>query len=113
LRLFSFGGYGLAPAALALVVFSAIECPPLPITIDLPMNLPLYDTWWITGFNKEKKLFAILHGSDFCTSCRCHIIRTNLALTSITLPHQRALNLKFEVRLVYCDSDDLTSFEPL
>jgi len=28
LRLFSFGGYGLALAALALVVFSAIECPP-------------------------------------------------------------------------------------
>jgi len=34
LRLFSFGGYGLALAALALaalalVVFGAIECPPL------------------------------------------------------------------------------------
>jgi len=28
LRLFSFGGYGLALAALALVVFGAIECPP-------------------------------------------------------------------------------------
>jgi len=27
LRLFSFGGYGLAIAALALVVFGAIECP--------------------------------------------------------------------------------------
>jgi len=27
LRLFSFGGYGLALAALALVVFGAIECP--------------------------------------------------------------------------------------
>jgi len=26
-RLFSFGGYGLALAALALVVFGAIECP--------------------------------------------------------------------------------------
>jgi len=29
LRLFSFGGYGLALAALALVVFGAIEGPPL------------------------------------------------------------------------------------
>jgi len=29
MRLFSFGGYGLALAALALVVFGAIECPPL------------------------------------------------------------------------------------
>jgi len=28
LRLFSFGGYGLALAALALIVFGAIECPP-------------------------------------------------------------------------------------
>jgi len=28
LRLFSFGGYGLALAALALVVFGGIECPP-------------------------------------------------------------------------------------
>jgi len=28
LRLFSFGGYGLALAALALVVLGAIECPP-------------------------------------------------------------------------------------
>jgi len=33
LRLFSFGGYGLALAALALVFFGAIECPPaLPAT---------------------------------------------------------------------------------
>jgi len=29
LRLFSFGGYRLALAALALVVFGAIECPPI------------------------------------------------------------------------------------
>jgi len=28
LRLSSFGGYGLALVALALVVFGAIECPP-------------------------------------------------------------------------------------
>jgi len=30
LRLFSFGVYGLALAALALMVFGAIECPPNP-----------------------------------------------------------------------------------
>jgi len=30
LRLFSFGGYGLALAALALVVFGVIECPTIP-----------------------------------------------------------------------------------
>jgi len=29
LQLCSFGGYGLALAALALVVFGAIECPPV------------------------------------------------------------------------------------
>jgi len=28
LRIFSFGGYGLALSALALAVFGAIECPP-------------------------------------------------------------------------------------
>jgi len=32
LRLFSFGGYGLALAALALMVFGAIECPPSKLT---------------------------------------------------------------------------------
>jgi len=35
LRLFSFGGYGLALAALALMVFGAIECPPLKLTAFL------------------------------------------------------------------------------
>jgi len=40
LRLFSFGGYGLALAALALVVFGAIECPPLRSTFRiLPLTL--------------------------------------------------------------------------
>jgi len=34
LRLFSFGGYGLALAALALVVFGAIECPPVKMTCE-------------------------------------------------------------------------------
>jgi len=33
LRLFSFGGYGLALAALARVVFGAIECPPSVFTV--------------------------------------------------------------------------------
>jgi len=33
LRLFSFGGYGLALAALVLVVFGAIECPPVRPTL--------------------------------------------------------------------------------
>jgi len=32
LRLFSFGGYGLALAALALVLFGAIECHPFGAT---------------------------------------------------------------------------------
>jgi len=36
LRLFSFGGYGLALAALAPVVFGAIECPPAVLSIGLP-----------------------------------------------------------------------------
>jgi len=38
LRLFSFGGYGLALAALALVIFGAIECPPFNTTV-LHQNL--------------------------------------------------------------------------
>jgi len=38
LRLFSYGGYGLALAALALAVFGAIECPPYSQfpTVELP-----------------------------------------------------------------------------
>jgi len=36
LRLFSFGGYGLALAVLALMVFGAIECPPRPIYLAAP-----------------------------------------------------------------------------
>jgi len=35
LRRFSFGGYGLALAALALVVFGAIECPPIVLSFDI------------------------------------------------------------------------------
>jgi len=40
LRLFSFGGYGLALAALALEEFGAIECPP---PIALPF-VPVVET---------------------------------------------------------------------
>jgi len=36
LRLFSFGGYGLALAALALVVFGAIECPQFVVPLSVP-----------------------------------------------------------------------------
>jgi len=39
LRLFSFGGYGLALAALALVVFGAIECPPSKFILILKKNI--------------------------------------------------------------------------
>jgi len=37
LRLFSFGGYGLALAALAFMVFGAIECPP-----NIPNCIPRF-----------------------------------------------------------------------
>jgi len=39
LRLFSFGGYGLALAALALMVFGAIECPPKIILAKVTVNV--------------------------------------------------------------------------
>jgi len=42
LRLFSFGGYGLALAALALMVFGAVECPPPKKTIVFK------DTFWVS-----------------------------------------------------------------
>jgi len=38
LRLFSFGGYGLALAALALVGFGAIECPPFSEVLSRQAN---------------------------------------------------------------------------
>jgi len=38
LRLFSFDGYGLALAALALMVFGAIECPPFLATNVVGLN---------------------------------------------------------------------------
>jgi len=43
LRLFSFGGYGLALAALALVVFGAIECPP-DVYTQKEKKLPIQNT---------------------------------------------------------------------
>ena len=47
LGLFSFGGYGLALAALALVVFGAIECPP-----SLPTcTQPIAYRWNTKNFN--------------------------------------------------------------
>jgi len=39
LRLFSFGGYGLALAALALVLFGAYDSYPLPLKILLDLFL--------------------------------------------------------------------------
>jgi len=44
LRHFSFGGYGLALAALALMVFGAIECPP-PYTIN-SLNSTRDEPFW-------------------------------------------------------------------
>jgi len=58
LRLFSFGGYGLALAALALVVFGAIECPP-----DFPPVLSSVEPSGVTAerglrhHSKNKTLF--------------------------------------------------------
>jgi len=44
LRLFSFGGYGLALAALAPVVFGAIECPPVAALADWKYDG--FEHWW-------------------------------------------------------------------
>jgi len=41
LRIFSFGGYGVALAAFALVVFGAIECPPFATTQVNPSEAKL------------------------------------------------------------------------
>jgi len=48
LLLFSFGGYGLALAALALVVFGAIECSPGFLCIALDFN----GKGWLAEINK-------------------------------------------------------------
>jgi len=52
LRLFSFGGYGLALAALALVVFGAIECP-------LPPQQPIFTSTKSLMTSYLKKKYAI------------------------------------------------------
>jgi len=51
LRLFSFGGYGLALAALAHVVFGAIECPPF----GFSLTRNLYNRNHV--FKEEKKIY--------------------------------------------------------
>jgi len=50
LRLFSFGGYGLALAALALVVFGATECPPFRFTMT----------------NQKEKKSSLLTFQNYC-----------------------------------------------
>jgi len=55
LRLFSFGGYGLALAALALVVFGAIECPP---SKDSHLNI-LWENNILTGLNTQNRRMLI------------------------------------------------------
>jgi len=52
LRLFSFGGYGLALAALALVVFGAIECPPLPLP---PLRSSVADAAFLAAVTVTEK----------------------------------------------------------
>jgi len=51
LRLFSFGGYGLALAALALVVFGAIECPPNKTKYQLRSSRLRFFYFALDGFN--------------------------------------------------------------
>jgi len=64
LRLCSFGCYGLALAALALVVFGAIECPPPPIFKLRQLNKILRKEKScresIEKKNQEKRLFFIV-----------------------------------------------------
>jgi len=52
LRLFSFGGYGLALAALALVVFGAIECPP---PAEICRHSILYFEVTVRGLGKKNR----------------------------------------------------------
>jgi len=53
LRLFSFGGYGLALAALALLVFGAIECPRLRLRHLAPLG---FATIGVTQVHKIMQL---------------------------------------------------------
>jgi len=55
LRLFSFGGYGLAFAALALVVFGAIECP----------SIGAYDSYPSTSVVPVSRLFINLYSMTY------------------------------------------------
>jgi len=57
LRIFSFGGYGLALAALALVVFGAIECPPIKRNVISPQNqIPQHKVKQSKKTKQNKKL---------------------------------------------------------
>jgi len=54
--IFSFGGYGLALAALALVVFGAIECPRFSLTEHFPSVL------WPRNIDEYATLLTALFG---------------------------------------------------
>jgi len=58
LRLFSFGGYGLALAALALMVFGAIECPPQETTLGCLafalLSTIAFSPCWFTSRQAER-----------------------------------------------------------
>jgi len=53
MRIFSFGGYGLAHAPLTLVVFGAIECPPSFTVKALALRNPFLRLYapYFKGFN--------------------------------------------------------------
>jgi len=62
LRLFSFGGYGLPLAALALVVFGAIECPPSQIIkLSSHVGSSLSDR---TSLKKDKRKKVVFEELD-------------------------------------------------
>jgi len=60
LRLFSFGGYGLALAALALVVFGAIECPPKQAGIAYGSLVIFEDTSINNKWKASDETFALI-----------------------------------------------------
>jgi len=62
LRLFSFGGYGLAFAALALVVCGAIECPPKSHLPDAISNTVISDAF--DGVDCLQSRFDHVHRID-------------------------------------------------
>jgi len=60
LRLFSFGGYGLALAALALVVFGAIQCPhinPLPSSNAVRKHKHLFQSFFFVQYCRNSKKY--------------------------------------------------------